>query len=416
MNILLAVSGSISCYKSYDLVRALTAEGHRVKVILTRGALKFIRPQTFRYLGAVAVYGHGDDFEYPQGEADGPVLHVELADWADRLAIAPLSANTASRLAEGKACDLLSSVFLAFSPEKTILIFPAMNSLMLEHPFTRENLQALEKLKTAGQVFIHPTDVGFLACETEGWGRLPSVEEVALLIETLGPIRRKKKVLISAGATLAPIDPARYVTNPSSGMTGYALAIEFLRAGYLVMAVVGRYATERFQLLKNHPRFRFSVVATTKEMLDCVSSEFDEAAIYASPAAISDLECKMSAKKIKKKDLDHRISFDKSPDILAQMIARKKGQILVGFAGETDLSDEVLREKFERKPVHLLVGTRIFHDTERTEGFRSEGASYKFFDGESFMCQDFSKKMLAQYIVEFVGRICDQNSQKGVTV
>ena len=148
MKILLSVCGSISAYKSLDIARGLINNGHEVRVILTKGALKFVVPEVFTYLGALDVYLENDDFHYKN------VLHVELARWSDILVIAPLSANTLSRLARGEASDLLTSVFLAFEATKPIAVFPAMNSHMLSHPFTQVNFQELKKLKTLDNIFI----------------------------------------------------------------------------------------------------------------------------------------------------------------------------------------------------------------------------------------------------------------------
>ena len=402
MNIILAVTGSISCYKSYNLARFLVKTGHQVKVVLTSGAVKFIRPKTFRYLGVKAVYTFEDDFNYPQLETDDPVLHVSLSHWADKLVIAPLTANTASRLAAGKADDLLTSLFLAFGPNKAILIFPAMNSLMLEHPFTKENFRELKKLASLNNVFIHPTDEGLLACEEIGEGKLAEIEEIMDLIETVGTIKKHKHVLIATGATLSPIDPVRYVSNPSSGTTGYHLAKTCLVRGYKTSVVSGRNGEGKLNLLKHHPNFRLITVTTTHEMYQAVDSEFNTCDIYISPAAISDLEFDMYKHKIKKRELDHHITFKKSPDILEAMIKKKKHQFIIGFAAETDLSKEVLQEKYERKPVDLLVGTQVFYNDKRIEGFQSNKASYKLFDGKSYKNKTLEKKHLADYIMEYI--------------
>ena len=200
MKILLAVCGSISAYKSLDLARGLVNNGHKVKVILTKGALNFVIPQVYTYLGVEDVYLNEDDFKNKN------VLHVELARWCDTLTIAPLSANTLSRLARGEASDLLTSVFLALEPQKTISVFPAMNTLMLKHPFTQENLEQLTKLKSLKNVFISPTNSGILACNEIGEGKLPDVSELIELIPILkAPFDDemiRKKIIISTGATL----------------------------------------------------------------------------------------------------------------------------------------------------------------------------------------------------------------------
>lgn len=411
MNVLLAVSGSISCYKAYDLARALVRRNHCVKMILTKGALNFIKPQTFRYLGVKAVYTHDDDFCYPRQEADAPVLHVSLARWADKLIVAPLSANTASRLARGEASDLLTSLFLSLDSRKPILVFPAMNTKMLSHPFTRENLASLEKIKSLSQVFVHPGHSGLLACGDEGNGKLPEIEEIVALSETITNVKSNKKALIVTGATLSLIDPVRYVTNPSSGITGYYLACESLNVGHRVICIAGRYATRRLDLLENHPYFQLARVTTTEEMYRCVDSEFDDCDLYISPAAIGDLEYDMHKEKIKKDSFDHQITFKKSIDILTNMIKRKKHQLIIGFAGETDLSIENLMEKHRRKPVDLLVGTRVFHDAQLTTGFQEDQADYKFFNGQTSWEGRMGKEKLAHYILEWAQDIKEKGKK-----
>ena len=402
LNIILAVSGSISCYKSYDLARALVKKGHEVKVILTQGAVKFIKPQTFRYLGVKAVHTFEDDFNYPKLETDPSVLHVSLSRWADKLVIAPLTANTASSLAKGAAHDLLTSLFLAFERDKAILIFPAMNTLMLEHPFTKENFEEIKKLATLNNVFIHPTDEGLLACEERGEGKLAEKEEMIDLIETIGGPQNDKHILIASGATIAPIDPVRYISNPSSGTTGYYLAKTCLARGYKTSVVSGRSGVGKLDHFKHHPHFNLTTVTTTHEMYRAIDKIFDDSDIYISPAAISDLEFDMYKKKIKKRDLDHHITFKKSPDILQAMIKKKKNRIIIGFAAETALTEDIMREKFARKPVDLLVGTQVFYDDKKKEGFQSNKATYKFFDGTSFTDKAMKKESLAHYIMEFV--------------
>ncbi len=384
------------------MARLLVKSEHQVKVVLTRGAVKFIRPQTFRYLGVKAVYTYEDDFNYPQLETDGPVLHVSLSRWADKLVIAPLTANTTSRLAGGRADDLLTSLFLAFGPKKTILIFPAMNSLMLEHPFTKENFRELEKLASLNNIFIHPTDEGLLACEDIGEGKLAEIEEIIDLVETIGAVKKHKHVLIATGATLSPIDPVRYVSNPSSGTTGYYLAKTCLSRGYQTSVVSGRNSVGKLNLLKHHPDFQLVTVTTAREMYQAVDNIFNTCDIYISPAAISDLEFDMYKHKIKKSDLDHQITFKKSLDILEAVIKKKKHQFIVGFAAETDLSQKILREKYNRKPVDLLVGTQVFYDGGKVEGFQSDKAFYKFFDGNSYKNKLMDKKYLADYIIECI--------------
>lgn len=403
MKILLSVCGSISAYKSLDIARGLVNNGHQVKVVLTRGARKFVVPEVFTYLGVEDVYLEDADFNFKN------VLHVDLARWCDTLVIAPLSANTLSRLARGEASDLLSSIFLALEPEKTIAVFPAMNSLMLKHPFTQENFAELKKLKTLNNVFISLTNAGVLACNEVGEGKLPTVEEILELIPTLkAPFngsRARSKIVISTGATIAPLDPVRYLTNSSSGITGYHLAVAALKRGYDVSVVAGRHAVRELDLLAKHPFYKLTRVTTVTQMHDSVHAELKNASAYLSAAAISDLEFDMTSEKIKKENIQDTLKIKKATDILKTVIEAQIPNLkIVGFAAETDLSDAVLIKKFNSKPVDLLVGTKVNNGlvgTSEIQGFNVDHANYRFMEkGLITPPRSLSKNELAEIIFQ----------------
>jgi phosphopantothenoylcysteine decarboxylase/phosphopantothenate--cysteine ligase len=262
MRILLGVSGSISAYKALDIARGLFKNGHEVKVILTNGALKFVIPEVFTYLGVQDVYKSQDDFTHKN------VLHVDLARWCDVFVVAPASANTLSKLAQGRADDLLSSVFLALEPHKNVLLFPAMNSVMLAHPFTQQNIDDIKKLRTLNNLFVSPTDAGILACEEVGLGKLPSVEEIIEMIPTMiKPLKspEQKTILATTGATIVPLDPVRYLTNSSSGITGFYLAEAALKEGHKVVMIAGAHSTAKLNLFSKHPNFRLIRAKTVEE-------------------------------------------------------------------------------------------------------------------------------------------------------
>src|SRR5690606_17079651 len=240
MRILLGITGSIASYKSYDVARQLVKNGHEVKVILTSGALEFIRPETFRYIGVEASYLPHDDFIPANLGQSSTVLHIELVKWADKFVIAPASANTLSRLATGITNDLLTSVFLAYG-KKPVLIFPAMNTEMWQNPRIQEHKTKLETMPHVG--VINPAS-GLLACGDIGAGKFPEVGAVVDLIESYHPGEKKDKhVVVTAGATASPLDPVRYLTNPSSGKMGLAVAKAFLEAGYRVTVLAGHQCT-----------------------------------------------------------------------------------------------------------------------------------------------------------------------------
>lgn len=401
MRILLGVSGSISAYKAIDIARELFKKDHEVKVILTDGALKFVVPEVFTYLGVQNVYKSQDDFLHKN------VLHIDLARWCDVFVIAPASANTISRLAQGQASDLLSSVFLALEPHKNTLMFPAMNSNMLAHPFTQQNIADLKKLKTLQNFFVSPTDAGILACEEVGLGKLPSVNEIVQMIPAMikplsGP--DQKTVLITTGATIVPLDPVRYLTNSSSGITGFYLAEAALTMGHKVVMVAGLNATEKLNLFSKHPNFSMARVSTVDEMKNAVHANLDKADLYISSAAISDIEFDTAPEKIKKDTMGDSLKIKNSTDILKTVLEKKSAKLkVVGFAAETDLSDAVLNKKMQSKPVDMLVGTKVHNgltNNEKVAGFNVDYADYRLLSPKGFTYEgQLTKKELAHKIL-----------------
>ncbi len=401
MRILLGVSGSISAYKSLDIARGLVKKGHEVKVILTEGALKFVVPEVFTYLGVSDVYKAQDDFVHKH------VLHIDLARWCDVFAIAPVSANTLSRLAQGQASDLLSSVFLALEPHKNTLIFPAMNTNMLHHPFTEKNIEDIKKLKTLKNLFISPTDAGILACEEVGLGKLPNVDEIIEIIPTLiRPIINpdQKVILATTGATIVPLDPVRYLTNSSSGITGYYLAEAALSLGHKVVMIAGAHSTAKLNLFSKHPNFKLIRAKTVEEMKEAVHSHLSDADLYISSAAISDIEFDVSESKIKKDSLGDSLKIKPATDILKTVLEKKSAKLkVVGFAAETDPSDSVLNKKMQSKPVDLLVGTKVNNGLTKNQevaGFNADFAEYRLLSPKGFTYEGLlTKKELAHKIV-----------------
>ncbi|MBY0416201.1 MAG: bifunctional phosphopantothenoylcysteine decarboxylase/phosphopantothenate--cysteine ligase CoaBC [Bdellovibrionales bacterium] len=401
MRILLGVSGSISAYKALDIARGLFKGGHEVKVILTAGALKFVVPEVFTYLGVSDVYNSQDDFLHKN------VLHIDLARWCDVFVVAPASANTLSRLARGEASDLLSSVFLALAPHKNTLLFPAMNTNMLTHPFTQKNMDDIAKLKTLNNLFISPTDSGLLACEEIGLGKLPSAEEIIELIPTLiKPLKfaAQKNILATTGATIVPLDPVRYLTNSSSGITGYYLAEAALKEGHKVVMVAGAHSTAKLNLFSKHPNFKLIRAKTVDDMKNAVLSEIDNADLYISSAAISDIEFDMSSEKIKKETMGDTLKIKKATDILKTILENKPDKLkVVGFAAETDPSDAVLNKKMQSKPVDLLVGTKVDNGlvkNQEVQGFNVEFAEYRLLSPKGFLYEGIlTKRELAHKII-----------------
>ncbi len=356
MNILLSITGSIASYKSYDVARQLVKNGHSVKVILTKGALEFIKPETFRYLGVEAVYLPTDDFRPSHLSSNATVLHIELAKWAHKLIIAPASANTLSRLATGITNDLLTSVFLAFG-KKPVLIFPAMNTEMWTNPRIQEHKKQLDTLSHLA--IINPVS-GLLACGDIGQGKFPEVSSVVDLIETLDPtVKKSKKIVITAGATASPLDPVRYITNPSSGKMGISVAKAFLAAGYETTILAGHQCTNEVDNLLGHPLFHLIKTPTTALMKEAAVRVFPSSDLYISTGAIADIEFDPASIKLKKEAMGTSLPFKQAADILKEILSLRKNQKVVSFAAETETTKDVFMEKMNRKPVDLMIGNKV---------------------------------------------------------
>lgn len=408
MKIILGVCGSIACYKSFDLARGLVKQGHKVKVILSNGALKFIKPELFNYLGISEVFHSESDFlESKQG-----ILHINLAKWADHIMIYPASANTLSKIAMGMADDLLTSLMLAKRDETICSIYPAMNTFMWTHPITKENIDLLKRIYLTKNVFIHPPSSGLLACGDEGEGKAPDIQKVIECFAAINPKMNEKSqlCLITAGATIAPIDPVRFVTNSSSGLTGYELAVHALQKGLRVVVIAGKFATSKLDSLIGLPGFDLVRVTTTSDMRVEVLKHFSKCSLYISSAAISDFEFIQSENKLKKDKAQNHLEFSNAPDILKEVVAlRKENQKVVGFAAETDLSFEVLNKKWLSKPVDLLVGTLVHNGltkeakSDTAIGFNADNAHYKFFkNGEIIKDVKALKKDLPSLIFDLI--------------
>ena len=383
MKILLGITGSIASYKSYDVTRQLVKNGHEVRVILTKGALEFIKPETFRYLGVEATYQPNDDFDPSQISKNENVLHVELSKWAQKLIIAPASGNTISRLATGITNDLLTSVFLCFV-KKPVLIFPAMNTQMWHNERIKEHVLKIQHSTHVG--LIQPTS-GLLACGDIGEGKFPEVNAVVDLIETYDPtLIKNKKVIITAGATASPLDPVRFITNPSSGKMGISVAKAFLAQGYEVLLLAGHQCSKDVHHLMGHPSFRLYQTPTTELMKKRALELFPESDLYISTGAIADIEFDPASIKLKKEAMGETLSFKKAADILKEILTLRTHQKVVSFAAETETTKEVFFEKMERKPVDLMIGNKVSNGLvggNEVEGFQKNEGEYFFIEKDS---------------------------------
>lgn len=381
--ILLGVCGSISAYRSYDVLRHWYKKGLEVKVVLTKGAEKFVQPELFRYLGASAVYTDADYFTPPREGCNNPyVLHIDLARWADLMVICPASANTLAHMAQGYAESLLDSVFLA-AADKPVVLYPSMNTNMLSHHITQKNMDILRQLPN---VFIHPAAAGTLACGETGDGKLPEVARIGEFSTIINPLNldyashHVRKVVITTGATISPLDPVRYLTNPSSGLTGYYLAIKYLEEGHLVTVVTGRKATEHLDYLTAHPGYTLHRVTTTSEMRDKVMELLPDMDLYISAAAPCDIEFAVRNSKLKKEKLGDTLPILRTPDILLEVLQKRRAeQFVVGFAAESGVGQEIFIDKWHKKPVDLLIGNFVRHGLEtdgQPQGFSCEDNRY----------------------------------------
>ena len=399
MRIVVGVSGSISAYKALDVVRGFVKGGHEVKVVMTSGSLEFVVPKVFLYLGAKEVFGPKDDFD-----SRNSVLHIDLANWAEKLIILPLSANTLSSLSHGMANDLLTCIFLALPQETPVLLYPAMNTKMLNHSLVKENLNRLTKLS---QVLIVPPEKGILACGEEGEGKLPDVETI---IETAPFVKKfqnknPKSILITTGATLSPLDPVRYLTNSSSGLTGLYLARQALSEGHRVTVIAGKTASSKLEFLNIFEGYQLFRVVTPSEMKKVVFEHIHKADVYISSAAIGDIEFPQQSEKLKKTNLEESLSIQKSPDILGLVLKNKPSTLkTVGFAAETNLTPSILEEKWDRKPVDLLIGTKVNNgltDNEKLQGFSNHEAEYSFMEKRKITFKGpLPKDILAKKILQ----------------
>lgn len=404
MKILIGISGSISAYKSIELARMFIKDGHKVRCVLTKGALEFLNPKLFTYLGVEEVYCANDDFnlqKYQQSKSN--VLHIELSKWMDVMLIAPASANTLAKISNGLCNDLLTSIFLA-TTDKPILIAPAMNTNMFKHPITQENLN---KLKALNHINLIDPDSGELACGDKGLGKLAHIEKIKTIVEviSLQPNITPKKILISTGASISPLDPVRYLTNPSSGKTGLQFAKEYLRNGDMVTVVGGPNLPIELEFLNEVDNFQLIQATTTSQLKNIIIDEFKSSDVYISSAAFCDIEFEDSEQKIKKDNLTGQLKYKVAPDILKEILSIKKDhQLVIGFAAETSQGSDLFIKKWNNKPVSLLVGNKVESGLNGNEqqGFGKDEGDYYFISQGKIVSNEFlSKSQLAKKMVSY---------------
>ncbi|MCD7832496.1 MAG: bifunctional phosphopantothenoylcysteine decarboxylase/phosphopantothenate--cysteine ligase CoaBC [Lachnospiraceae bacterium] len=345
--IILGVTGSIAAYKAANLASLLKKQHADVHVILTKNGGQFITPVTFETLTGNKCLTDTFDRNFQFN-----VEHVELAKRADLALVAPASANTAAKLAYGLADDMLTTTILACTCPK--LIAPAMNTRMYENPVTQRNLRTLEAY---GWTVIEPAS-GRLACGDEGKGKFPDEREIVEYV--LNAIARKKdmeglRVLVTAGPTMEALDPVRFLSNHSTGKMGYALARVCRQRGAEVTLVSGKTSLPAPVGVERIP------VVSAQDMYEAVTQRSEQQDVIIMAAAVADYRpAVVSDQKIKKSGNDLNLPLARTPDILATIGAKKpKGQILCGFAMETEDMVAHAREKLERKHLDLIAANNV---------------------------------------------------------
>ena len=344
-NIVLGVSGGIAAYKSVELLRLFVKEGANVRVIMTRNAQKFVGALTFEALSGQAVCS--DLFE--KGD-DASIRHISWAEQADIAVIAPATANIIGKLANGIADDALSTFMMAVTCP--IILCPSMNTHMFESNAVQRNL---EILRSDGYFIIDP-ESGSLACGTTGPGRLPEPHDILdRTVFYLTPKDLKdKKILVTAGPTREPIDPVRFVSNPSSGRMGFAVAKAAEYRGAKVTLITGPTN------LLDPNNVAVTRVNTAKEMALAVFDNMEHYDIIIKTAAVSDYRPKGLAEQKLKKDKDELVlSLERTQDILKEIGRNKKEQILVGFAAETEHLERNAEQKLTEKNLDIIVGNIV---------------------------------------------------------
>jgi len=362
MRIALGVTGGIAAYKAAEILRLLQDRGIRPQVIMTRAAQEFIKPLTFAALSGekviTSMFGPGSEGAEPN--VDSAIEHIAVAESVQALLVAPATADILAKFAHGIADDFLTTFFLATTAP--VVVAPAMNVNMWNHPATQANL---ETLRRRGVRIVEPGS-GYLACGMVGAGRLAENEAiVAAVLDVLQSTQdlAGETVLITAGPTREPIDPVRYISNRSSGKMGYALAETAARRGARVILVSGPTALAVPSNVEVMP------VETAAQMRDAVMARREEATIFVGAAAVADYT---PAKPLSKKMKQHEaFALDLTPtdNIVSLLAKRRDDQLLIGFAAETENVLEHAREKMRKKKMDAIVANDV---SNKSIGFDSE--------------------------------------------
>lgn len=384
-NIVLGVTGGIAVYKAVDVVSRLKKLNANVDVVMTESAQKFVSPLTFQSLSQN--YVTTDMFNEPKA---WEIEHIAIASKADLFLIVPATANIIGKVANGIADDMLSTTVMATKAK--VVFAPAMNTNMYTNAIVKKNI---DMLKSLGYEFIDP-DSGRLACGDYGEGKLAdTVDIVDYVIDIFkDDDLAGKKIVITAGPTIEPLDPVRYMTNYSSGKMGYALAEQAKRKGAEVILITGPTH------LTPPSGIKTIRVDTTIEMYESVELEFNTCDVLIKAAAPLDYKpIHFSEEKIKKSEENLTLSFIKNPDIAAHFGNIKKNQLVVGFAAETENLIENAKKKLKSKNLDFIVANNV---KSKDSGFRTDNNKAIIVDrqGEAQELPDMSKNDLSKIILE----------------
>jgi phosphopantothenoylcysteine decarboxylase/phosphopantothenate--cysteine ligase len=396
MRITLGVTGGVAAYKAAELVRRLQQDGFTVQVVMTRSAREFIAPLTFAALSGQKVIT--DLFSSSDGEAnlESAIEHIAVAQRTDLLLVAPATADILAKFTRGIADDFLSTLYLASTAP--VVLAPAMNVNMWNHPATQDNVAAL---RARGDKIVDP-DEGYLACGMTGAGRLAGQEAIIAAVHEALKSQRDllgETVLVTAGPTCEDLDPVRYITNRSSGKMGYAIAEAAAVRGAKVFLISGPTALETPAGVERID------VRSAEEMHRAVVDRFAFSSIAVLAAAVADYRpAQQSSTKIKKSGDALTISLEPTTDILADIARQKGATTVVGFAAETDHVAENARKKLTAKNADLIVANNV---TAEGAGFELDTNIVTFFsrDGRDLPLPKLTKKEVAHRILDEVIRL-----------
>ena len=394
MRITLGISGGIAAYKAAEVLRLLQERGIHVQVVMTQAAQEFVRPLTFAALSGEKVITGMFGAEAGDSNIDSAIEHIAVAQAIDALVVVPATADILAKFAQGIANDFLSTLYLATAAP--VVVAPAMNVNMWNHPATQANL---EILRQRGVRIVEP-DSGYLACGMVGAGRLAANEAiVAAVMQALGAAQdlAGETILVTAGPTREKIDPVRYLTNRSSGRMGYAMAEAALRRGAHVLLVSGPTN------IRPPEAAALTRVETAEEMRQAVLERLPQATIVIKTAAVADYRPKTVAEQKIKRSGPTSLELEPTTDILAELAARKTHQLVIGFAAETTDVLENARKKLQKKSLDAIVVNDV---SQEGIGFDSERNAVTILtEDEVLEVPETTKWEVAQRVLDVVVKL-----------